>query len=963
MNKQEAILISGTRHVCVAASLAWAVMFFPQTIAGQTVHYVNADASGSNDGTSWVNAFTSLQDALAASTTGDAVWVAAGTYRPDEGDGLAAGDQTLSFELKSGVQVHGGFAGTEDSMADRDLALNTTVLSGDLARDDDGFFLRDDNSYHVVRADDVNDDALLDGFVIVGGYASQSDVDSLGGGILISGGSPWIVNTRANSNMAACGGGIAVTGGASPTLVNVVLNGNRAATGGAMCNVGSLPTVTSSTVTNNTASFAPGIYNLDATPAVANSIVASNHLYEYATHCEIWQYPCRPSDVPDSVRQATRTMMAGAYDAGKNGSLDDAASVLEAYPDVVEVLYGQTSVAARLRGGAMTSLRDLRGLPRGDGFPGKASVDNRMGTGVPFIKPSPGKRGEQTPGRTIVGEDRNSSGRIDNQDGKRALVLNPFSTPDGELAPVILAGTPGYAGNIEYYSYFRVQQEGVTPWITWDYYDFIYLATTGDIQCPSEGAADNVEERCRIIINTGFELDDGEDPPVEMTEELVISFFDTDNRLFAGVSVQDLAYGYAVSLDNAVVYCAYCPFLMGEPFWDQSQLGFGLASNNFELLAWARNPEFQPQSQTEANIAVLDYFRLGASAQSAFEGAEETNPAARGLISTPEWDPSTRIRERPTLLYDPEPTVGLPGKDLLMNLTDISTMAKVEGDVEKFYLITQLGGYKADADQSTVARYYFNNELFTTITLPPSEGEVWQLVPGTEEQVLSLLKLVEVPEALIDDGIGLLEVSVDVPEGGESWYGAIVTYDAFSCSASATIGDYREGAFTGAAQADTVMVGETAVLNAVTIESAASVLVFGPFPETLGGPGNYNIILAIGAPQDTTGTGYEQLYELAAASVSQRIDFGTWSAVHSGSGNCPECGGLLAVTDVNEAGTTWSGDFAFVAEDITSSSVDRRYVRVEGKFKAVVGNQRTPSSPYFHCLQEYWRLVGGEPSG
>jgi len=49
--------------------------------AGDTI-YVKWDATGNNNGSSWEDAFTDLQDALAAADSSDQIWVAKGVYYP-----------------------------------------------------------------------------------------------------------------------------------------------------------------------------------------------------------------------------------------------------------------------------------------------------------------------------------------------------------------------------------------------------------------------------------------------------------------------------------------------------------------------------------------------------------------------------------------------------------------------------------------------------------------------------------------------------------------------------------------------------------------------------------------------------------------------------------------------------------------------------------------------------------------
>ena len=52
-------------------------------LSAQTIIYVDKDATGFNNGISWLSAYTSLETALDNNTvTGAHIWIAEGTYTP-----------------------------------------------------------------------------------------------------------------------------------------------------------------------------------------------------------------------------------------------------------------------------------------------------------------------------------------------------------------------------------------------------------------------------------------------------------------------------------------------------------------------------------------------------------------------------------------------------------------------------------------------------------------------------------------------------------------------------------------------------------------------------------------------------------------------------------------------------------------------------------------------------------------
>jgi len=256
----------------------------PAIAAGGTI-YVDADASTGGDGTTWGTAYKYLQDALYKPPSGgDEIWVAAGTYRPDDDDAHhpgGTGNRYATFQLKNGVAIYGGFAGYgEPDPYQRNIQLYETILSGDLNGDDVGFTNNGENSYHVVTGSGTDATAILDGFTITAGNADGSYPDYDGGGMYNDQGSPTISNCTFSGNSAVSdGGGMNNITNSYPSVSNCTFSGNSAYWGGGMDNGGgSSPTVTNCSFSDNSAGdIGGGMFNSDnSNPTVTNCTFSGN---------------------------------------------------------------------------------------------------------------------------------------------------------------------------------------------------------------------------------------------------------------------------------------------------------------------------------------------------------------------------------------------------------------------------------------------------------------------------------------------------------------------------------------------------------------------------------------------------------------------------------------------------------------------------------------------------------------
>jgi hypothetical protein len=274
----------------------------------QQVIFVDADATGANDGTSWYDAFMRLQDALTWAAafedryicegTITEIWVAAGIYRPDEGAKITPGDRVATFQLLNGVALYGGFAGDETELSQRNVKANPTLLSGELAEDDVRAEFPDgpsfaENSYHVVTGSGVEATSVLDGFTITGGNANtESSVESgsgfnyfdKGSGMYNLHGSPTVRHCTFIENAAYLESGSG--GGMYSELFNVVVDltvmdfvfiRNAAAVGGGMTNDGGTPEVTRCTFFGNQAEiWGGGMYDYTSSSTTSHCIFSGN---------------------------------------------------------------------------------------------------------------------------------------------------------------------------------------------------------------------------------------------------------------------------------------------------------------------------------------------------------------------------------------------------------------------------------------------------------------------------------------------------------------------------------------------------------------------------------------------------------------------------------------------------------------------------------------------------------------
>jgi len=144
------------------------------TLQAQDTIYVDDNAMGLNDGSSWTNAYTNLTDAFEGIEEGDEVWVAKGNYSTTVAAKYGS-CVTLPAYIRDGVSIYGSLDINEDPHVDtRDFDANASIISGPLGKPHLNFS----------QVDALAPLTILDGFQFTGD----------GSGLLVSSGNIEIHN-------------------------------------------------------------------------------------------------------------------------------------------------------------------------------------------------------------------------------------------------------------------------------------------------------------------------------------------------------------------------------------------------------------------------------------------------------------------------------------------------------------------------------------------------------------------------------------------------------------------------------------------------------------------------------------------------------------------------------------------------------------------------------------------------
>ncbi|MCZ2392695.1 MAG: right-handed parallel beta-helix repeat-containing protein [Chitinophagales bacterium] len=247
--------------------------------------YVDSSQSISGDGSTWLKAYKTLNEALLLAnscTNIKNIFVAKGTYYPTD-----LSDRDATFLISRGdLRIYGGYS---NGGVIRNIYANPTILSGDIG----AINSNTDNSFHVMIAAGIGaeeDSLILDGLSIFWGNANGSGSkffnnqsiprNSAGGLTMWNNGNAdkiLIKNCIISGNKAEDAGGGIYNNSTSATYLNCLVTGNLADYGGGFANIQSSHVkLINNTIASNRSNNGSAMRNSNSNPEITNSLIYYN---------------------------------------------------------------------------------------------------------------------------------------------------------------------------------------------------------------------------------------------------------------------------------------------------------------------------------------------------------------------------------------------------------------------------------------------------------------------------------------------------------------------------------------------------------------------------------------------------------------------------------------------------------------------------------------------------------------
>lgn len=240
--------------------------------------YIKPTASGTGDGRTWADAASDLQATINAALPGDSIFIAAGVYKPQKdasGNASPTNSRNKVFFTRTGVSLFGGFAGTETSVNQRNIANNRTIFSGDIDNNDtdaNGNNIADspsdiqgNNAYHILIINNCDKYTKIDGIV----FTAAKNVTTTSGA----------PSQSVNGIPTFAYSGAVPSSSSTPSFNNCVFSGNSGFFGTlnhANTNASDTLKINNTYFINNFAKYGGGIFFSKGSTELSNIVMANN---------------------------------------------------------------------------------------------------------------------------------------------------------------------------------------------------------------------------------------------------------------------------------------------------------------------------------------------------------------------------------------------------------------------------------------------------------------------------------------------------------------------------------------------------------------------------------------------------------------------------------------------------------------------------------------------------------------